>query len=167
MRTRTTFFLGLASVVSCLVATASDARADEIRSAGNFGLGLGVSTFAAPLSGKYFLGDEHALQFNAGFFQDDLDFEGKGLGLGLDYLYEMPPIAEGDKLEFAWSLGFGPALGIIDEHTAIAAVGVVGLEFNIKPVPMDVVLEYRPHLLLNPDTDLDLTEFGGHVRYYF
>jgi len=32
---------------------------------------------------------------------------------------------------------------------------------------LDVVLEYRPHFLLNPDTDLDLTEFGGHVRYYF
>ena len=165
MKTRTSLIAGLAAVASLLAV--SNAHADEIRSAGNFGLGLGVSTFAAPLSGKYFLGDEHALQFNAGFFQDDLDFEGDGLGLGLDYMYEMPAIAEGQTLEFAWAAGLGAALGHAHDTTAVAAVGVLGMEFNIKPVPMDVVLEYRPQFLLTPDTDLDLTEFGGHVRYYF
>ncbi|OQB12331.1 MAG: hypothetical protein BWY17_03181 [Deltaproteobacteria bacterium ADurb.Bin207] len=167
MNRKTFLLIGLTALGLSMATPLSQARADEIRKSGNFGLGLGVSTFAAPLSAKYFMADSHALQFNAGFFQDDLDFEGQGVGLGLDYLFEMPAITSGGGVELGWAAGLGPAFGTAHGHSALAAVGVLGLEFNIKAISVDFVLEYRPQLLLTPDVDLDLVEFGGHARYYF
>lgn len=155
-----------AAVLSAATLVSTAARADQVRESGNFGVGLGVSTFAAPLSGKYFLSSEHALQMNAGFFQDDFDFDGGGLGLGADYLFELPALA-GNEVELAWAAGGGLALGVAESTTALAVVGVIGLELNINAVPLDIVLEYRPHLLLTPDVDFDAVEAGGHVRYYF
>jgi len=49
----------------------------------------------------------------------------------------------------------------------VAASGVVGLEFRIIPVPIDVVLEFRPGFLIVPDFDFDPVDFTAHIRYYF
>ena len=44
--------------------------------------------------------------------------------------------------------------------------GVAGLEFNFNPVPIDLVIEYRPGIHIIPNVDPDLIGFGAHVRVY-
>ena len=45
--------------------------------------------------------------------------------------------------------------------------GVLGLEFNFIPVPIDLVIEYKPSLLLIDHIDFSAYSFCGHVRIYF
>lgn len=63
----------------------------------------------------------------------------------------------------------GPGL-VTTEHTngvTLGISGVAGLEFSLNVIPLDVVLEYRPRLLLIDEVDFDLVTFSGHVRYDF
>jgi len=93
-----------------------------------------------------------------------------GFAFGVDYLIELPDIVTaGDAFVLGWNAGIGGALGVADGHSdlAIAAAGIVGLEFRIIPVPIDIVLEYRPGLLIVPDVAFDAVDFTAHIRFYF
>lgn len=156
-----------------LATTTASADAEHPRTPGNFGLGLGAGTSTAGLSMKYFTTNGTALQgvIGAGYghhHHDDHvdDFHG-GLGAGLDFLFEMPYLAEGEDVTLGWNIGPGVGVWLDDHYAAVAAAGVLGLELGIIPVPLDVVVEYRPRLLLVPDVGFDWFEATGHVRYYF
>lgn len=130
---------------------------------GTFGLGLGSGTMTRlGLSAKYFMGDT-ALQANLGCYGWGCD----GIGLSADYLFEMPPLAEGKVLNLAWNAGLGPGVGLHSDVFALAAAGVLGLEANFKVIPIDLVAEWRPTLLIVPDVHFEPVEFSGHVRFYF
>lgn len=163
--------------LTLLVLTAAPASAKPVRTAGNFGLGLGSGTMANGLSAKYFAATSHALQFNLGVFGgggiDNRWHRFGGLGLSADYLFEMPTLVKaGRAFELAWNIGAGVGVGL-DDHdggddvVAFAASFVLGLEFNLIPVPIDIVLEYRPGLLIVPDVDFDAVDFTAHIRFYF
>ena len=94
----------------------------------------------------------------------------RGLAGSLDYLYEMPRMARvKNAFELAWSMGFGAGVGAVDfsDGPLVAGAFVLGLEFLISPVPMDVVIEYRPSILLVPKIGYDMLDFTGQVRWYF
>jgi len=140
----------------------------SLRQPGSFGIGLGSGSsayyYSGGISGKYFLGADTAAQAVIGF--------GGGIGadwisISPDFLYEMPALATLDPMEIAWNLGVGGTLMLWDNGVGLAARGVVGLEFDLLVIPLDIVLEYRPGVLVVPSLDLDLVSFGGHVRYYF
>jgi hypothetical protein len=136
------------------------------RRAGTAGVGLGGGTTGAGLSAKVFLSDASAVQAVAGPWGS---WGNGGLGLSADHLYEMPTIAEGDAAELAWNWGAGAGVGIFSE-TATLGVGVsavAGLEVAFKPVPLDLVVEYRPTLAVLPGVDLDLIGATAHLRYFF
>jgi len=42
----------------------------------------------------------------------------------------------------------------------------MGLEVNFRALPTDLVLEWRPELEIVPGPELDLVEFGAHLRLY-
>jgi hypothetical protein len=134
---------------------------------------VGGGTGVSGLSGKYWLGDHNAFQgivgtYGAGHYHD---YYGHayytGLGVGLDYLYEMPAFAETEPVVFGWNLGFGGSLGLNDDVTFVGAAFVLGLEANFQPAPFDLVLEYRPGLMIVPGVGADLVNFTGQLRFYF
>ena len=85
-----------------------------------------------------------------------------------DGLYEMPILASTAVVDLGWNLGVGAGLGLADGGGfGLAASGVLGLELNFVPIPLDLVLEYRPELGIVPDVDIDVVGFSGHIRWYF
>lgn len=136
--------------------------ASPVRSQGNFGVGLGSGYRHSGISVKYFAGETHSLQGVIGTYGYD-----GSLGISGDYLYEMGTIVGDDTgLELAWAIGGGPSIGLGDNFLGIGAHGTLGLEFNIQPVPIDIVLEYKPGFRVYPDVEVDLYNFAGHIRFY-
>lgn len=160
--------LALAALLSSSPALALDPP----RGGATFGLGVGGGTGISGLSGKYWLGEHNAFQGIVGTYGSGRykDYAGNtyytGLGIGLDYLYEMPSLVETEPVIIGWNLGFGASVGLAD-NTFVGAAGVLGLEADFQPVPIDLVLEYRPGLLLYPGVGADLWNFTGQLRFYF
>ncbi len=161
---------------------APDAQArSPIRKPGRFGLGLGLTTLSTGVSAKYVVDRVGALQFGLGSLgccgARHRWGEWGGVGVGVDYLFEMPTIAiAGRAFELAWN--FGPGLGFGfdarnhdryygDDDVAFAASFVLGLEFDFIPIPLDIVLEWRPNFLFVPAVDVDPLDFTAHARGYF
>ena len=179
--TATCLSLCAACMFSALDAGA--ANAEPIRTPGRFGLGIGAGTIANGLSAKYFIDKQNALQFNLGSFGghgfDNRWHRFGGFGFSMDYLFEMPTIAvAGRAFELNWNLGAGLGIGFddddhdhkddhYDDYFALAASFVLGLEFDFIPIPLDIVLEFRPGILLVPYTDFDPVDFTAHIRVYF
>ncbi len=166
-----------AVVASSAIASAPSAQAEDIRRPGRFGLGIGSGTMTNGLIAKYFASKQHAFQFHLGAygrggFKDRWE-RVDGLGLGADYLFEMPAIARvGKAFELGWNLGAGLGLGFRDRDDefdgfGFAAAFVAGLELNFIPVLLDLVIEWRPSVLLVPDVGVDLIDFTAQLRFYF
>lgn len=173
--------------LSAFVATAllcalgvQPAQAQAVRQAGNVGIGVGSGTLASLLSLKYFPSTSTAFQFNLGVHNTRRSYYGDAIALGFDYLLEQPSFGGSGGFEVAWNIGPGVSLGLSDgryENFWIVGVsGVIGLEFLINVIPIDVVLEYRPSLFIYNDNfndrgrdgfAIDLVEFGAHIRYFF
>lgn len=136
------------------------------RRSGTAGVGLGGGTTGAGLSAKVFLSDASAVQAVAGPWGG---WGNGGLGLSADYLYEMPTIVEGEAAELAWNVGAGAGVGIFSKTSTlgVGVSGVAGLEVAFKPVPLDLVIEYRPTLSVLPGVGLDLIGATAHLRYFF
>ncbi len=152
-------------VMAMAVGIGGAAKAESIRSGGMFGIGLGGGTGTSGLSMKYWMSSSHALQGVIGIWGLGRG-EGTVLALSGDYLFELPSLTKGSIIDLGWNIGLGPFLGIGDA-TWIGVSGVLGLEFNFVPVPIDITIEYRPGLLVLPDVNADLIAFTGHIRYFF
>lgn len=153
--------------LSAATLTAGPARAGAThRSAGHTGVGLGGGTTSGGISVKHFISDSSAVQGVVGGWGG---WGNSGLGLSADYLYEMPPIAETTDLTVGWNLGPGVGVGLYapTDSVGLAVNGVAGIEFAFGPVPLDLVLEYRPTLYLVPGVGFDFINFTGHLRYFF
>lgn len=152
----------------------------QVRKAGNLGVGVGSGTLATGFSGKYYADDKTAYQFNVGIHRTIRAFYGDALALGFDYMLEQPDLFNDGRFGIAWSVGPGLSLGYsegrVRDYFLLGVSAVVGLEFLIEKIPIDFVIEYRPSIFIFNDNfndrgrdgfDLDLIEFGGHVRYFF
>lgn len=164
----------LALASGCLFVALLPAEAlarSQVRQAGNFGIGLGAG-YASGLSGKYLLTEATAIQVTLGTF-GALEGEGNvdGFAVGGDFLVEMPAFFRHPSIELAWNIGGGVGFSVIDtafdDDLSISVQGVLGFEVNLVPIPLDVVIEYRPELRLIEDADFDVFDLGAHVRYYF
>jgi len=132
--------------------------------AGPLGIGLGGGLGVSGLSAKYHTGGS---AFQAMLGAQGLGSDGGGgLAVGLDYLLEQPDLAAGSVLNVGWNYGLGGTVGIGDS-IGVGASGVVGLELNFQPVPIDLVIEYRPGVVVVPDFGLNLINFSSHIRFYF
>ena len=86
-----------------------------------------------------------------------------------DYLYEMPVLLDTQLGDLAWNVGPGLGLGVYapTNSVALTATGVVGLELAFGPIPLDLVVEYRPTLVFVPEVYFDPIDFTGHLRVFF
>ena len=138
--------------------TVDDAHAQ--RHPGSLGIGVGSTTLASGLSIKSIAGPS-AFQLVAGCWGGC-----DGVAVSIDALATMPPLVVHEALLLGWNFGFGGALGVGDDRFGAAGAFVAGLEFIMRPLPIDLVLEWRPSVRILPDVDVEPVTFGGHLRFY-
>jgi len=165
-----------AALLAALGAAPLDAQAIElanpIREAGHWGIGLGGGLGPSGVSVKWFMAKALSLQGVVGFYGGGNAYgsdnaNAGGLGIQADLLFELPTIVmAGDVMELGWAVGPGVWTSIGGDFW-LGVNGTLGLEFNFIPVPIDVVIEYKPSLLLIDNVDFSPYSFGGHVRIYF
>ena len=166
MRLSPLVFAACAAVLTTVSHSAQAGR--PIHSAGRTGIGLGAGTISNGLSLKHYMSPAAALQFNVGSFGSrSKRTDVGGVAASADFLLERGPLVKTDLLSLDWSIGLGVGAGSRDDSSAVAAAGVVGLELNLTVVPFDLVVEYRPSLLIHPDVDFEPVDFTGHLRFYF
>ncbi len=156
-----------------LFSTAGEAHAGSLmRTSGSIGIGLGQG-YASGLSGKYVMADMMAVQATVGthafgrhhYWHHDQRQD--GISVGADLLFLMPIIHSAEHFALGWNLGFGPGVSLWNSGIGMAVEAVAGLEMNLKVIPLDIVLEYRPGLGILPEIGLGLGNFGAHIRFYF
>lgn len=133
---------------------------------GNFGIGIGGGLGVSGISMKAPFGPV-AIQGVIGTYGWNDRYDDDRLGVSIDALWEQPSFASGGPVNLAWNIGFGGAVGVGRNDPLVGISGVAGLEFIVQPAPIDIVLEYRPGIILSPGTDVELVNFSGHIRYYF
>jgi hypothetical protein len=166
-----------ALIVACtlglLLLSSTTSFAQASRSSNSFGIGLGAATGASGLSFKTSTSSGFSFQGVVGTWRGwggDWHFRADSIAVAGDFLYEMPPLASGSVLSLGWNYGLGLGLGLSDNGFAIiGGTGVLGLEFNFKPAPIDFVVEYRPGLYIGggDDFDIDPVNATGHLRFWF
>ena len=133
---------------------------------GDFGIGVGGGLGVSGLSMKAPFGPV-AVQGVIGTYGWNGYYDDDRLGVSVDLLWSQPEFASGGPVNLAWNIGFGGAVGVGRNDPLVGISGVAGLEFIVQPAPIDIVLEYRPGIILSPGTDVELVNFSGHIRYYF
>lgn len=155
----------LLAAASLLLFSSAASAGTPIRSGGNFGFGIGGGYWYNGLSLKYFMGDNTALQGVIGGYGLGHDGYG-GLGITGDFLWEMPALTDNEAFELGWNAGLGPSVGLGNNYFGLGVHGTLGLEFNFNPIPIDLVLEYKPGLYVVPGVGADFWNFAGHLRIY-
>lgn len=148
--------------------TASAVEFDVVpREPGHLGIGLGVSTRTSGVSLKYTADPAFSIQGVVGIDSGAYNERGGTLALAASALFEMPAIYENDDFELGWALGAGPYIAVGDNFW-LGAHGVAALEFNIRAIPLEITLEYRPSIeLIGPDqVGIAPIDFGGHIRWW-
>ena len=133
---------------------------------GDFGIGVGGGLGVSGLSMKAPFGPV-AVQGVIGTYGWNGYYDDDRLGVSVDLLWSQPEFASGGPVNLAWNIGFGGGVGVGSGNPLVGISGVAGLEFIVQPAPIDIVLEYRPTLIVQPGTDMELVNFSGHIRYYF
>jgi hypothetical protein len=141
------------------------------RQPGKVGLGIGGGTRTSGLSIKHTLDKSFSVQGVVGVDPARWGDRGGTLAISADALFEMPALYTSSDIEIAWAIGAGPYLAVGDNFW-LGASGVLGLEFNLQPIPLEFTIEYRPTIELvgpRPDSQSRIYLFGvgGHLRWWF
>ena len=72
------------------------------------------------------------------------------------------------KIDLAWHVGGGLGLALFESAPVfdLAAAFVLGLQLDINVIPIDIVVEYRPKVVVTAPA-FDLVDFTAHIRYFF
>ena len=167
MRTAFASVVALFTVLALAPSAHALEPASNVRSA-KWGVGLGGGNTVSGVSAKFNLGSGTALQLVAGGAgYSNADFGSTALGVNLDFLLERPTITTFDgAFDLNWEAGVGGWTWIGDPFW-FGVNGVLGLQFDLIPIPLDIVLEYRPAIRVIPDVGVQVVDFGAHVRFYF
>jgi hypothetical protein len=141
------------------------------RQPGKVGVGIGGGTRTSGISVKHTPQKYFSIQGVVGVDPGRWGDRGGTLAISLDALAEMPALYESTDLEIGWAIGAGPYIGV-GNHFWLGVSGVLGIEFNIQPIPLEFTLEYRPTFeLVGPrpqgQSFFYPFGFGGHIRWWF
>jgi hypothetical protein len=138
---------------------------------GHVGLGVGMGTAVAGASIKWLPAHDHAFQVLVGVSPGGTryGYSYGPLAAELDYLYEMPVIADLDPVLIRWTLGAGGTI-VTDTPLFLGVQAIAGLEFDFVDAPVDFVIEYRPgfDIFLGQNGGVGFNPFwaGAHVRVW-
>ncbi len=141
-----------------ILATSSPALAES----GNFGLGIIVGE-PTGFVGKLFLSDRNAIDCALAWSLEDNNY----MHVHGDYLFHNFFILEDVKGEFAWYLGIGGRIVLVDDHDDHVGVRFpIGLTYLFENTRFDSFFELVPIMDIAPDTDFDIEGAIG-LRFYF
>lgn len=153
-------------VLAGVLAVASNARATEVGSSKNFGIGIVVGYPDIGLSINWFLSSLISVQIDPTihFFDDNLRIGGR-----VDLLFWMPKLASFGFADLRWYWGPGANLGVGLGDKGGFGLGAelpVGIGFQFNSVPIDLNIEAVPVLHIIDDIKFGI---GGalNARYYF
>ena len=148
--------------------------ASEVGGERDFGVGLSFGSQVEGISLK--LHDTTtAYQLVIGGYGGFGNF-GEVWGGRLDWLAEIPAFVQTDGLDLAFNFGVGGFGGYVNPEFEAGLEGVAALEALIVPIPVDVVFEWTPMVLLtNPpwdhndpvDNRFHPAAFALHARVWF
>ncbi len=152
------------AVAALMLLTASPALADMHGK--KLGLGFGGGTIANGLTAKYYIGEDAAVQLMLG------QRFSYGISVGVDYVMEFKPLAQGGAGRLFWGAGVGAGLLLYDvgSHDAniIGVSGIVELGWHFKALPLEVVVDWRPTFFIGDYLGgLWLRGGGGAIRWFF
>ncbi len=128
----------------------------------------GIQSVGVEVSYQKSLGEQNRIELDLGLSNGSLVDLFRLAG----YYHWVKPLEQG----FAWYLGPGGGLGIIDYNAPIGELqsdvfiilgGQVGIEYIFADIPLQLALDLRPEFFigsLNDNVDVDL---GFSVRYLF
>ncbi len=96
----------------------------------------------------------------------DLTFD--NWGVGFDALWDV--IYKDLKIEtetFQWYLGAGAGTYFVKKDFGLGALAEVGIEYQFTEAPIVLGIDWRPGLLIIPDTYLHVLSFGLNARWVF
>lgn len=101
---------------------------------------------------------------SANAIEADVYYNNHGLHLSGQFLTHL----EADR-KSRWLIygGGGPFGGQWDEDLSLGICGVIGVEYLIRDLPLNVGVDWRPMLNLYRHFDYDLLDFGLTIRYRF
>ncbi len=152
---RSSRMLFLAIVLICL----SIPKLASATTGGNFGAGLEIGV-PSGLTGKYWLSDRNALDFNLGFNAYD-----NWIGLGADYLWHEFDLIRVNSGRLPLYYGMGAWVSV-SNSPSFGGRGVVGLEYIFPSAPLDAFLEIAPGISVLPETKPIVNASLG-MRYFF
>ena len=165
----------LASLLLLALAIPAVARADHVvivhdgdngggttpfAHSGAFGIGVGGTSLVSGLTGKVYFSSATALQATVGYWYR------QGPEINLDLIFEMPKLASNRTVSLNWNLGFGGTLGFghrsDNGYSPVGGIdGVLGLGLQVRPVPLEFVIELRPTYIIGSDGAWDGLYFGA------
>lgn len=170
----------VAAILLALSAIPASAAAQGIGGGSNFGFGLGKGTLASGLTGKYYLGQNNAVQAHLGYTpgwgwggcRGAYDYDcraGYGFGLSADYLVTFNDLVESSAGRLFASGGGGGAISSVGPFGggALAVNGVLELGWHFNEIPIELVADWRPFLAFGPGLLPGFFDFGFSARFYF
>ena len=172
---------GLAAASLAIAVVPAEALAAEPVSERTLGIGLEFG-HGPGLSVKYEPAPTHALQFGVYAFdygiyrQYALDHGNAYYGYAYgysgflvhgDYLNTPGVLLRNRGFELPWYWGGGLDLGVGAGAAAFAVHGNLGLALKIRPLPLDVFLEWTPRLWIVDFTQFHPVDFNAGVRVWF
>lgn len=155
------------ALAAAVVTPDAHAATSAFAQPGRLGLGLGGSSLVSGLSAKYYLSSNTAVQAAVGAWA------GYGLLVGIDGIVEMPQLWTNGTLSINWNVGGGATVGTYKYNSYGGLVGgvsgIVGLGFQLEPIPLEFVTEFRPTFLIGWYEGAFPLYWGGGgaIRYFF
>lgn len=99
-----------------------------------------------------------------GAYEGSILYNRHGFNLSALYEHHLEPFRNERFLVFAGGGAFG---GDWNEEFSLGIMGVVGIEYNIRDIPLNLAVDWRPMFNIIQITELDLLDFGFSIRYRF
>ncbi len=133
--------------------------------AGGFGLGLAGHSWGVGLAARYNLSSRFAVQ---GILGRVAVSGAEGIGLGADFRVALARLTDNSDVSLQSFAGAGAVVGTGTNSGNILGISpFIGLQLNIKPVPIDVHMDIRPQVALLPDPSISFFGIGLGARYWF
>jgi len=142
----------------------------DVRRKGRLGLGLVIGPRIDGLSAKVFLSETQALQFTAGYAPGTYRyFPDGGFGASASWLFHFPRMFD-DVVTLAWNVGAGISgrMAYFDSQFQVRP-GVhanIGLEVLFEDLPIDIVAEYAPGILVDVSSIGELSFAYGEINLH-